>query len=313
MINPYLFKRNLFVSNRASKSKSRSILGYEWTQLIGILLCFRRPLAVPGSNQDKKKASSTDAPATTPAPITPEDEEEQRLGIKSTLARNIFRTLFRPPPRRINELFLPHRMAYIIDLEATNGQQDEENDRGSHTMDDIPTTLIRSKADCPNAEVCLSIFASGTLSLKRDRFRRRRRWATTISWSINSRKSFRICVIRNVTWNVKRRKVLASSLDSSRKWTSNQRMSPSIPSPVKPRISGSASPSLSSRLDRSLSSMYDDIGDYIPDIKRRSNTSSNPKEKSQPDTSNRKRVYFNSETKFVSMSLVGFTRWSFWS
>jgi hypothetical protein len=44
-------------------------------------------------------------------------------------------------------------MAYIIDLENLDGQQENENERGSHTIDDIPTTLIRSKADCPNAEV----------------------------------------------------------------------------------------------------------------------------------------------------------------
>ena len=111
----------------------------------------------PGSNLDKKKAPPVDTPAPTPLPVTPEEEEEQRLGIKSTLAKNIFRALFRPPPRRVNELFLPHRMAYIIDLEAANGQQDEENEKGFHPQDDIPTTLIRSKADCPSAEVRLSL------------------------------------------------------------------------------------------------------------------------------------------------------------
>lgn len=40
-----------------------------------------------------------------------------------------------------NELFLPGRMAYVVDLE------DEYADT------DIPTTLIRSKADCPTMEV----------------------------------------------------------------------------------------------------------------------------------------------------------------
>lgn len=70
------------------------------------------------------------------------------------MAKNIFRILFRPPPpRRVNELFLPHRMAYIIDLENPNGQQDDEQEKSAHPLDDIPTTLIRSKADCPNAEV----------------------------------------------------------------------------------------------------------------------------------------------------------------
>lgn len=78
------------------------------------------------------------------------------------MAKNIFRILFRPPTRRVNELFLPHRMAYVIDLESSNGQQDDENDKNSHALDDIPTTLIRSKADCPNSEVCLSLQKQNT-------------------------------------------------------------------------------------------------------------------------------------------------------
>ena len=86
-------------------------------------------------------------------PLTPEEEEEQRLGLKTPMAKNIFRILFRPSPRRINELFLPHRMAYVIDLENPYGQQDDDNEKNAHPLDDIPTTLIRSKADCPNAEV----------------------------------------------------------------------------------------------------------------------------------------------------------------
>ena len=43
-----------------------------------------------------------------------------------------------------NELFLPRRMAYVIDLE------DDFNES------DIPVTLIRSKADCPTMEVSMA-------------------------------------------------------------------------------------------------------------------------------------------------------------
>ncbi len=107
-----------------------------------------------GTNAEKKKGLSNDISTPTPStPLTPEEEEEQKLGFKSSMAKNIFRILFRPPSRRVNELFLPHRMAYIIDLENLNGQQDDENEKNTHVGDDIPTTLIRSKADCPNAEV----------------------------------------------------------------------------------------------------------------------------------------------------------------
>lgn len=48
---------------------------------------------------------------------------------------------FRSGVQERNELFLPGRMAYVVDLD------DEFTDT------DIPTTLIRSKADCPSMEV----------------------------------------------------------------------------------------------------------------------------------------------------------------
>lgn len=54
--------------------------------------------------------------------------------------RNIYRILFKSKLPERNELFLPKRMAYVVDL-------DDEFDT------DIPTTLIRSKADCPSVEV----------------------------------------------------------------------------------------------------------------------------------------------------------------
>jgi len=55
--------------------------------------------------------------------------------------RSIYRQVFsRKLPER-NELFLPGRMAYVVDLED------------DFTESDVPTTLIRSKADCPSLEV----------------------------------------------------------------------------------------------------------------------------------------------------------------
>ena len=57
------------------------------------------------------------------------------------LGRSVYRQLFcRKLPDR-NELFLPGRMAYVVDLED------------DFTESDVPTTLIRSKADCPSLEV----------------------------------------------------------------------------------------------------------------------------------------------------------------
>jgi hypothetical protein len=46
-------------------------------------------------------------------------------------------------------------------------------------------------------------------------------------------------------------------------------------------------------------SMYDDIGDYIPDTKRRSTT--NERNKNQHENDNRKKVYFHNESKSVNI------------
>lgn len=65
------------------------------------------------------------------------------LSLLPHLGRNIYRVVFRSGQIERNELFLPGRMAYVVDLD------DEFTDT------DIPTTLIRSKADCPSMEVRL--------------------------------------------------------------------------------------------------------------------------------------------------------------
>uniref|UniRef100_A0A8D3AZS9 Protein Red n=1 Tax=Scophthalmus maximus TaxID=52904 RepID=A0A8D3AZS9_SCOMX len=67
-------------------------------------------------------------------------EPEEKIEFKSRLGRNIYRVVFRTGVVERNELFLPGRMAYVVDLD------DEFTDT------DIPTTLIRSKADCPSME-----------------------------------------------------------------------------------------------------------------------------------------------------------------
>uniref|UniRef100_A0A8C5E6Z7 IK cytokine n=1 Tax=Gouania willdenowi TaxID=441366 RepID=A0A8C5E6Z7_GOUWI len=67
-------------------------------------------------------------------------EPEEKIEFKTRLGRSIYRTAFRSGIMERNELFLPGRMAYVVDLD------DEFTDT------DIPTTLIRSKADCPSME-----------------------------------------------------------------------------------------------------------------------------------------------------------------
>ncbi|XP_077983588.1 protein Red-like [Glandiceps talaboti] len=69
-----------------------------------------------------------------------EKEEEESMQFRTKMGRSIYRSLFRGRHLERNELFLPGRMAYVVDLE------DE------YAESDIPTTLIRSKADLPNLE-----------------------------------------------------------------------------------------------------------------------------------------------------------------
>lgn len=69
-----------------------------------------------------------------------EEDIEDMINFRTKLGRNVFRTIFGTKRPERNELYMPKRMAYVYDLE------DEFNET------DIPTTLIRSKADCPTQE-----------------------------------------------------------------------------------------------------------------------------------------------------------------
>uniref|UniRef100_A0A0B7A7H7 RED-like N-terminal domain-containing protein n=1 Tax=Arion vulgaris TaxID=1028688 RepID=A0A0B7A7H7_9EUPU len=66
-----------------------------------------------------------------------EEDPEEKITFKTKMGRNIYRVLFKNRPPARNELFLPRRMAYVIDLEDDFAESD------------VPATLIRSKADCP--------------------------------------------------------------------------------------------------------------------------------------------------------------------
>ncbi|GLD71460.1 protein Red [Lates japonicus] len=81
-------------------------------------------------------------------------EPEEKIEFKTRLGRNIYRVVFRSGLVERNELFLPGRMAYVVDLD------DEFTDT------DIPTTLIRSKADCPSMEFIRVIAALTSVALR---------------------------------------------------------------------------------------------------------------------------------------------------
>ena len=73
------------------------------------------------------------------------DQSKTALNFKTKLGRNVYRIVFEKPDLpKTNELFMPHRMAYIVDL------TEEESE--------IPLTSIRSKAECPQNEVADEIF-----------------------------------------------------------------------------------------------------------------------------------------------------------
>ncbi|XP_046979254.1 protein Red [Schistocerca americana] len=67
-------------------------------------------------------------------------DEEEEMQFKTRLGRNIYRAVFKMRPAERNELFVPGRMAYVVDLEDELAESD------------IPTTLIRSRQDVPALE-----------------------------------------------------------------------------------------------------------------------------------------------------------------
>ncbi|CAF4805636.1 unnamed protein product, partial [Rotaria sp. Silwood1] len=154
----------------------------------------------------------------------------------------------------------PHRMAYIIDLENLNGQQDDDNEKNTHVLDDIPTTLIRSKADCPNAE-------------------------TTTTMSNND------IVINKLT------QILSYLRHSKRDLKRQKKKGTGIFTGLESEINIKPTHDSINTITKKAKdiSMYDDVGDYIPDIKRRSTT--NDREKSQYENDIRKKAYFHNDSK----------------
>ena len=83
------------------------------------------------SKKAEEKADKKDSEAK-------EDEESGITECRTTMGKNLMRLVFNPDGPKSNELFMPGRMAYVMDLE-----EDGESD--------IPTTSIRSKKDVVNS------------------------------------------------------------------------------------------------------------------------------------------------------------------
>ncbi|XP_059479474.1 protein Red isoform X2 [Neocloeon triangulifer] len=67
-------------------------------------------------------------------------EVEEEVELKTKAGKSIYRAALGLDIPRRNDLFAPGRMAYLIELEDENAESD------------IPTTILRSRADCPGQE-----------------------------------------------------------------------------------------------------------------------------------------------------------------
>ncbi|KAM0729225.1 Protein Red [Formica fusca] len=70
------------------------------------------------------------------------EKKDDEMQFKTKMGRNVYKTIMIMKSKQIerNELFTPGRMAYVIELDDDNADVD------------IPTTLIRSKADVPTID-----------------------------------------------------------------------------------------------------------------------------------------------------------------
>lgn len=99
------------------------------------------------------------APQQPPPPPPPKEkkviQEEEELTFKTSYGRRIFTSVFNSKQSEFNDLFLPGRMAYAIDLD----------DEVAET--DIPTTVIRSKADLQGIENMQATFTTNDIVIQK--------------------------------------------------------------------------------------------------------------------------------------------------
>merc|ERR1719361_2030743 len=93
--------------------------------------------------KDKKENSSTNTTKKDEPKEVKIDNDENKITCKTVMAKNIVRSVFNVDASEKNELFYPGRMAYIVEL--------EEDVADPSNVTDVPTTIIRSKADIQEA------------------------------------------------------------------------------------------------------------------------------------------------------------------
>ncbi|KAL2327541.1 hypothetical protein Fmac_020968 [Flemingia macrophylla] len=78
-------------------------------------------------------------------------KEDQQVSIRTATAKSVYQWIVKPQTiSKTNEMFLPGRMTFIFNMEG-----------GYHH--DIPTTLHRSKADCPVPEEMVTVNVDGSV------------------------------------------------------------------------------------------------------------------------------------------------------
>lgn len=98
------------------------------------------------SEIDKKPDAGDDADGKSRAAM-----EDQPISFRTATAKSVYQWMVKPQTVvKTNEMFLPGRMAFIFDMENSY----------SH---DIPTTLHRSKADCPVPEEMVTVNVDGSV------------------------------------------------------------------------------------------------------------------------------------------------------
>ncbi|KAF7837593.1 suppressor of mec-8 and unc-52 protein-like protein 2 [Senna tora] len=98
------------------------------------------------SEIDKKPDAGDDADGKPRA-----SKEDQQVSFRTSTAKSVYQWIVKPQTViKTNEMFLPGRMSFIFNMEG-----------GYHH--DIPTTLQRSKADCPVPEEMVTVNVDGSV------------------------------------------------------------------------------------------------------------------------------------------------------
>ncbi|XP_057967288.1 suppressor of mec-8 and unc-52 protein homolog 2 [Malania oleifera] len=98
------------------------------------------------SEIDKKPDAGDDADGKSRA-----SKKDQPLSFRTTTAKSVYQWMVKPQTTiKSNEMFLPGRMAFIFNMDGG-------------FSNDIPTTLHRSKADCPVPEEMVTVSVDGSV------------------------------------------------------------------------------------------------------------------------------------------------------